>query len=64
MLAIWKLAPALVAGCTVVLTPAEDASLTALILADLIQQAGLPNGVVNIVTSYGAEAGEALVRHP
>ncbi|KQV22605.1 aldehyde dehydrogenase [Pseudomonas sp. Root329] len=64
MMAIWKLAPALAAGCTVVLKPAEDASLTALILADLIQQAGFPNGVVNIVTGYGAEAGEALVRHP
>ncbi|VVM98310.1 Phenylacetaldehyde dehydrogenase [Pseudomonas fluorescens] len=64
MMAIWKLAPALAAGCTVVLKPAEDASLTALILADLIQQAGIPNGVVNIVTGYGAEAGEALVRHP
>jgi phenylacetaldehyde dehydrogenase len=64
MMAIWKLAPALAAGCTVVLKPAEDASLTALILADLIQQAGFPNGVVNIVTGYGAEAGDALVRHP
>ncbi|PRA42441.1 MULTISPECIES: aldehyde dehydrogenase [Pseudomonas] len=64
MMAVWKLAPALAAGCTVVLKPAEDASLTALILADLIQQAGFPNGVVNIVTGYGAQAGEALVRHP
>lgn len=64
MMAIWKLAPALAAGCTVVLKPAEDASLTALVLADLISQAGFPPGVVNIVTGYGREAGEALVRHP
>ncbi|MNZ06965.1 Phenylacetaldehyde dehydrogenase [compost metagenome] len=64
MMAIWKLAPALAAGCTVVLKPAEDSSLTALILADLIRQAGFPNGVVNIVTGQGREAGEALVTHP
>ncbi len=64
MMAIWKLAPALTAGCTVVLKPAEDASLTALALADLIDQAGFPPGVVNIVTGLGREAGEALVSHP
>lgn len=64
MMAIWKLAPALTAGCTVVLKPAEDASLTALALAELIGQAGFPPGVVNIVTGPGREAGEALVRHP
>lgn len=64
MMAIWKLAPALAAGCTVVLKPAEDASLTALLLADLIAESGFPAGVVNIVTGFGREAGEALVNHP
>jgi phenylacetaldehyde dehydrogenase len=63
MMAAWKLAPALAAGCTVVLKPAEDTSLSALILADLIIEAGFPPGVVNIVTGTGPEAGEALVRH-
>ncbi|EJL27303.1 NAD-dependent aldehyde dehydrogenase [Caulobacter sp. AP07] len=64
MMAAWKLAPALAAGCTVVLKPAEDTSLTALMLADLAQQAGFPKGVINVVTGRGAEAGEALVSHP
>lgn len=64
MLAAWKLAPALAAGCTVVLKPAEDASLSALLLGELIQQAGFPPGVVNIVTGLGTEAGEALIHHP
>ena len=64
MLAAWKLGPALAAGCTVVLKPAEDASLSALLLAELVQAAGFPPGVVNIVTGLGAEAGDALVRHP
>lgn len=64
MLAAWKLAPALAAGCTVVLKPAEDTSLSALLLADLVEQAGFPPGVVNVVTGYGPEVGEALVRHP
>jgi phenylacetaldehyde dehydrogenase len=64
MMAAWKLAPALAAGCTVVLKPAEDTSLSALMLADLIEQAGIPKGVVNVVTGRGADAGEVLVRHP
>jgi phenylacetaldehyde dehydrogenase len=64
MMAAWKLAPALAAGCTVVLKPAEDTSLTALMLAELINEAGFPPGVVNIVTGRGSEAGEALVAHP
>jgi len=64
MLAAWKLAPALAAGCTVVLKPAEDTSLTALMLAALAREAGFPQGVVNVVTGYGSEAGEALVKHP
>lgn len=64
MMAAWKLAPALAAGCTVVLKPAEDTSLSALLLAELVEEAGFPRGVVNIVTGTGAEAGEALVKHP
>ena len=64
MLAAWKLGPALAAGCTIVLKPAEDASLSALMLAQLVEEAGFPPGVVNIVTGYGNEAGEALVKHP
>lgn len=64
MLAAWKLAPALAAGCAVVLKPAEDTSLTALMLAELASEAGIPGGVVNVVTGYGNEAGEALVKHP
>jgi len=63
MMAAWKLAPALAAGCTLVLKPAEDASLSALLLADLVKEAGFPDGVINIVTGTGTEAGEALVRH-
>ncbi|MFF7261152.1 aldehyde dehydrogenase family protein [Streptomyces sp. NPDC008159] len=63
MMAAWKLAPALAAGCTVVLKPAEQTPLSALRLGELIQEAGLPDGVVNIVTGDG-EAGAALVAHP
>ncbi|QEV98742.1 aldehyde dehydrogenase [Microbacterium caowuchunii] len=58
-----KLAPALAAGCTLVLKPAENTSLTALYLGRLLQEAGVPEGVVNIVTGYGTEAGQALVEH-
>ena len=64
MLAIWKVAPALAAGCTIVLKPAEDASLTALFLGDLVLEAGFPPGVVNIVTGTGPEAGQPLIEHP
>jgi acyl-CoA reductase-like NAD-dependent aldehyde dehydrogenase len=64
MLVAWKLAPALAAGCTVVLKPSEDAPLTALHLAGLLEEAGLPAGVVNIVPGYGEPAGSALVKHP
>jgi len=59
----WKVAPALAAGNTVVLKPAETTSLTALIFAEILQQADLPAGVVNIVTGAGA-TGASLVRHP
>lgn len=63
VMAIWKIAPALAAGCTVVLKPAEDTPLTALRLGQLICEAGFPDGVVNIVTG-DAEPGSALVEHP
>ena len=59
----WKVAPALAAGNTVVLKPAETTPLTALMFADICQQAGLPAGVVNIVPGHGGVAGKALVEH-
>lgn len=62
LMAAWKIAPALACGNTVVLKPAETTPLTALKLAELIRDAGLPDGVVNIVTGYG-DTGEAIVRH-
>ena len=64
MMAVQKIAPALAAGCTIVLKPAEQTSLTALRLADLIAEAGIPAGVVNVVTGLGETAGDRLVRHP
>jgi len=63
LMAAWKLGPALAAGCTVVLKPAEQTPLTALRLGELIQEAGFPAGVVNIVSGYGETAGGALVAH-
>ncbi len=63
LMAAWKLAPALACGNTVVLKPAETTPLTALLLAELIQEAELPDGVVNIVTGAGS-TGAALVNHP
>ena len=59
-----KVAPALAAGCTVVLKPSEVAPFNAFVLAEVIEAAGLPKGVFNLVTGTGAQAGEALVRHP
>ena len=59
-----KVAAALGAGCTVVLKPSEVAPFNAFILAEVIEQAGLPKGAFNLVTGYGPQAGEALVRHP
>jgi len=59
-----KVAPALAAGCTVVLKPSEIAPLNAFILAEVIEAAGLPAGVFNLVTGYGPVVGEALVGHP
>jgi aldehyde dehydrogenase (NAD+) len=64
LLAAWKIAPALAAGNTVVLKPASLTPLTALRFAALCQEAGLPEGVFNVVTGPGARAGMALVRHP
>jgi acyl-CoA reductase-like NAD-dependent aldehyde dehydrogenase len=63
LMACWKIAPALAAGCTVVLKPAEQTPLTALRLGDLALEAGLPEGVLNVVTGDG-ETGAALVDHP
>jgi len=64
LMAAWKLGPALATGCTVVLKPAEQTPLTALRLGELIQEAGIPDGVVNIVPGYGETAGAALAAHP
>lgn len=64
MMAIWKLGPALGAGCTVVLKPAEETPLSAMEIAKLCDSIGFPPGVINIVTGYGHEAGAALVNHP
>ena len=63
-MAAWKIAPALAAGCTIVLKPSEVTPLTALRLAELALEAGLPEGVLNVITGYGHEAGQALVEPP
>lgn len=64
LLTVWKLAPALAAGNTVVIKPSEFASTSLLALVELFEQAGFPKGVVNVVTGLGAETGEPLVEHP
>ncbi|MDP2324845.1 MAG: aldehyde dehydrogenase family protein, partial [Gammaproteobacteria bacterium] len=64
IMATLKLGPALAAGCTVVLKPAEQTPLSALFLGDLIKRAGFPDGVINIVPGYGETAGAALAAHP
>ncbi|HYE79020.1 MAG TPA: aldehyde dehydrogenase family protein [bacterium] len=64
LLACWKLGPALATGCTVVLKPASNTSLSALALGQLAKEAGIPDGVLNIVSGPGGEAGQALVEHP
>jgi phenylacetaldehyde dehydrogenase len=64
LMAAWKLGPALASGCTVVLKPAEQTPLSALLLAQLIAEAGFPEGVVNVVPGYGETAGAALAAHP
>jgi len=63
LMAVWKIGPALATGCTIVLKPAEDTPLSALRLGELALEAGLPAGVVNIVTGYGESAGAALAAH-
>ncbi len=64
LLLTWKIAPALAAGCTVVLKPAEETPLTALFVAKLATEAGFPPGVFNVVTGYGHTAGAAISSHP
>ncbi len=64
LMAAWKLAPALATGCTVVLKVAEETPLSALRLGEILLEAGLPAGVVNIVTGFGETAGAALAAHP
>ena len=64
LMACLKIAPALAAGCTLVLKPAEQTSITALKLADLVSEAGFPAGVINIITGNGHTAGDRMVKHP
>ncbi|MCP5145698.1 MAG: 5-carboxymethyl-2-hydroxymuconate semialdehyde dehydrogenase [Gammaproteobacteria bacterium] len=64
MLSTWKIAPALAAGCTVVHKPAEWSPMTAMLLAEICHQAGLPAGVLNTVNGFGESAGKALTEHP
>jgi phenylacetaldehyde dehydrogenase len=64
LMATLKIAPALTVGCTVILKPAEQTSLTALRLADLVAEAGFPPGVINVITGNGHTAGDFLVKHP
>ncbi len=64
LMAAWKVAPALAAGCTVVLKPSEVTSLTALAMAQIAIDVGLPEGVFNIVTGLGSDVGQALTKHP
>lgn len=64
LMAAWKLGPALATGCTVILKPAEQTPLSAIRLAELALEAGLPPGVLNVVTGFGETAGAALAAHP
>jgi betaine-aldehyde dehydrogenase len=64
LMAAWKLAPALAAGCTCVLKPAEQTPITALEMANWLTEVGLPPGVVNIITGFGESCGAPLVQHP
>jgi len=64
LMAAWKWGPALAAGCTVVMKPAEQTPLTCLRMGELAMEAGFPDGVINIVPGYGPTAGAALVKHP
>jgi len=64
LMVAWKWGPALAAGCTIVMKPAEQTPLTCLRMARLAQKAGIPDGVINVVPGYGPSAGSALVKHP
>src|SRR5207248_5619124 len=64
LMAAWKLAPALAAGCTCVLKPAEQTPLSVLEMANWFEEVGLPPGVVNIITGFGESAGAPIVSHP
>ncbi|OOR87798.1 aldehyde dehydrogenase [Moraxella caviae] len=64
LMAAWKVAPALAAGCTMVLKPAEATSMTAIELGRIAEKVGLPKGVLNIVTGFGSELGDVLTTHP
>jgi aldehyde dehydrogenase (NAD+) len=64
LMTAWKWGPALAAGCTIVMKPAEQTPLTCLRMARLAQKAGIPDGVINVVAGYGPTAGAALVEHP
>jgi (Z)-2-((N-methylformamido)methylene)-5-hydroxybutyrolactone dehydrogenase len=64
LLLTWKLAPALATGCTMVVKPSDHTPVTALELAKLVKEAGIPDGVVNVITGNGPAVGRALVRHP
>lgn len=64
LMAVWKIAPALATGCTIVLKPAEETPLTAIRLAELVREVGFPAGVVNVITGRGHVTGDALIKHP
>lgn len=64
LMTAWKWGPALAAGCTIVMKPAEQTPLTCLRLAQLAKEAGIPDGVINVVPGYGPTAGSAVVKHP
>ena len=64
LMTAWKWGPALAAGCTIVMKPAEQTPLSCLRMAKLAQEAGIPDGVINVVPGYGPTAGAAIVRHP
>ena len=64
LMAAWKWGPALAAGCTIVMKPAEQTPLTCLRMAELAKQAGIPDGVINVIPGYGPTAGASIVKHP
>ena len=64
LMTAWKWGPALAAGCTIVMKPAEQTPLTCLRMAKLAQEAGFPDGVINVVPGYGPTAGGSIVKHP